>query len=130
MPKKKANPIPPSTRELDYVKFGNTLRELIKAKGYTQAVFAEAIGISYSYLLDILNGKRRVQLKTYYRILDVLEVSNVVFISDMFSQKQLRQNARVLLELIPFLCAMSKDELEDLLRVSKRIANSSHLKDE
>ena len=123
MPKKKANPIAPSTKEFDYIKFGETLRELIRAKGYTQAVFAEAIGISYPYMMDILNGKRRVQLKTYVKILDILNVSDLVLINDSFSQHQMRECSEVLLELMPLLGEMTAEELEDLLRLAKRIVN-------
>jgi transcriptional regulator with XRE-family HTH domain len=123
MPKKKANPIAPSAKEFDYVKFGETLRELIRAKGYTQAVFAEAIGISYPYMMDILNGKRRVQLKTYVKILDILNVSDLVLINDSFSQHQMRECSEVLLELMPLLGEMTAEELEDLLRLAKRIVN-------
>lgn len=123
MPKKKANPIAPSEKDFDYTKFGNTLRELIKAKGYTQAVFAEAIGISYPYMLDILSGKRRVQLKTYFRILDILEITELVFISDSFTQGQILEHSKVLLELLPLLCELSAEELEDLLRFAKRMAH-------
>lgn len=123
MPKKKANPIAPSEKDFDYTKFGNTLRELIKAKGYTQAVFAESIGISYPYMLDILSGKRRVQLKTYFRILDILEITELVFISDSFTQGQIREHSKVLLELLPLLCELSAEELEDLLRFAKRMAH-------
>lgn len=123
MPKKKANPITPSEKEFDYIKFGNTLRELIKAKGYTQAVFAEAIGISYPYMMDILSGKRRVQMKTYYKILDVLGITELIFISDTFAQAQIREHSALLLELFPVLHEMSAEELEDLLRFAKRIVH-------
>lgn len=123
MPKKKANPIVPSGKELDYAKFGNTLRELIKSKGYTQAVFAEAIGISYPYMLDILSGKRRVQLKTYYKILDVLEITDLILINEMLTQAQVLERSKLLLELMPIMCELSNDELDDLLRFAKRIAH-------
>ena len=80
MPRKKAIPIAPSKAELDYEKFGDMLRAAIKAKGYTQAVFAEAVGISYSSMMAILQGKRHIYLHTYVKMLDVLGINdNVLF---------------------------------------------------
>lgn len=35
MARRKSPPVPPSQVELDYREFGNALRKLIKAKGYT-----------------------------------------------------------------------------------------------
>lgn len=74
MPRKKAVPISPSKLELDYKQFGNTLRAMIKARGYTQAVFAEAVGISYSSMMAILKGERHIYVHTYVRMLDVLGI--------------------------------------------------------
>lgn len=76
MPRKKAVPISTSKLELDYKKFGDMLRAKIKAKGYTQAVFAEAIGVSYSSMMAILQGKRHIYLHTYVKILDVLGMTD------------------------------------------------------
>lgn len=78
MSRKKAIPISPSKLELDYKKFGDALRTAIKAKGYTQAVFAEAIGVSYSSMMAILQGKRHIYLHTYVKILDVLEMNDAL----------------------------------------------------
>ncbi len=76
MPRKKAVPISPSKLELDYKQFGNALRATIKAKGYTQAVFAEAVGISYSSMMAILKGERHIYIHTYVRMLDVLGIED------------------------------------------------------
>lgn len=80
MPRKKAVPISPSKLELDYKKFGNTLRAMIKAKGLTQAVFAEAIGVSYSSMMAILQGKRHIYMHTYVKILDVLGINDALLL--------------------------------------------------
>ena len=76
MPRKKSVPVSTSKLELDYKKFGDMLRTKIKAKGYTQAVFAEAIGVSYSSMMAILQGKRHIYMHTYVKILDVLGMSD------------------------------------------------------
>ncbi len=81
MPRKKAVPISTSKLELDYKKFGDMLRTKIKAKGYTQAVFAEAIGVSYSSMMAILQGKRHIYMHTYVKILDVLGMTDDILFS-------------------------------------------------
>lgn len=78
MPRKKAVPISPSKLELDYKLFGDTLRAKIKEKGYTQAVFAEAVGISYSSMMAILKGERHIYIHTYVRMLDVLGMDDAL----------------------------------------------------
>lgn len=78
MPRKKAVPISPSKLELDYKQFGDILRTKIKEKGYTQAVFAEAVGISYSSMMAILKGERHIYIHTYVRMLDVLGMDDAL----------------------------------------------------
>lgn len=90
MPRKKAVPISPSKLELDYKKFGDNLRAMIKAKGLTQAVFAEAIGVSYSSMMAILQGKRHIYLHTYVKILDVLDVNDII-LSDVSETKDTKK---------------------------------------
>ncbi len=94
MPRKKAVPISPSKQELDYKKFGDMLRTQIKAKGYTQAVFAEAIGVSYSSMMAILQGKRHIYLHTYVKILDVLGINDSMLsrVSNRTDTKKTRKN--------------------------------------
>lgn len=83
MSRRKSLPVPSSQIELNYVEFGNTLRQLIKDKGYSQANFAKAIGISYPYLMNILKGERRVYLHVYVKMLDVLGVSDLIVMNGL-----------------------------------------------
>lgn len=100
MPRKKSLPIPPSQVELKYCDFGNVLRQLIKAKGYTQEGFAEAIGVSYSTMMSILKGERRVYLHVYMKILDVLGVCDLVIMSKFSDQPDLYEKAQLYMRLV------------------------------
>ncbi len=115
MARKKSPPVPPSQVELDYREFGNALRKLIKAKGYTQEGFAEAIGVSYSSMMSILKGERRVYLHVYAKMLDVLGVSDLVFMSDFANQPDMIHKAELYMRLISKLNAISPTVLENIL---------------
>lgn len=125
MPRKKAKPIPPSKMELDYAKFGDLLRELIRAQGYTQAAFADAVGISYPYMMDILKGTRRIYLHLYLKMMDVLEITDIALLSTHLSQKQVQEDSQAMLELMPLLNQMSAETINDLLQVARRLAREA-----
>jgi len=46
------------------VRFGERLRKLRKAKGWTQVQMADALGIDRSYISDMESGKKNVCLPT------------------------------------------------------------------
>lgn len=115
MARKKSPPVPPSQVELDYSEFGNALRKLIKAKGYTQEGFAEAIGVSYSSMMSILKGERRVYLHVYAKMLDVLGVSDLVFMSDFANQPDMVHKAELYMRLVSKLETMPMEVLENIL---------------
>ncbi|MBO7246361.1 MAG: helix-turn-helix transcriptional regulator [Clostridia bacterium] len=99
MPRKKSPPIPVSQADLNYCEFGNALRKLIKAKGYTQEGFAEAIGVSYSAMMSILKGERRVYLHVYRKIIDVLGVNDIVIMSHISDDPVLYEKAQLYMKL-------------------------------
>ena len=117
MARRKSPPVPPSQVELDYSEFGNALRKLIKAKGYTQEGFAEAIGVSYSSMMSILKGERRVYLHVYAKMLDVLGVSDLVFMSDFANHPDMVHKAELYMRLISKMDTMSTEVLENILGI-------------
>jgi len=126
MPKKKAVAIKPSEAELDYKEFGNILRTYIKAKGYTQAVFAEAIGISYSYMMNILQGKRRIPLHIYMKIIDVLELTDIVLMcKNPAENNATMQKSQLYLEFLPLIHKMSPAALENFIGLAKEVVNNT-----
>lgn len=60
-----------------YKKLGETLRALIKMKGYTQLDFACSIDISYPMLLNHLQGTRRMGAYKLSKICRALEIDNI-----------------------------------------------------
>lgn len=117
MSRQKLPPIPKSQVELDYAEFGNTLRKLIKAKGYTQEGFAKAIGVSYSSMMSILKGERRVYLNVYVKMLDVLGVSDLVFMSRFAEQPELVEKADSYMKLVSKCEDLSPEALECIVKL-------------
>jgi transcriptional regulator with XRE-family HTH domain len=64
------------------VSMGNRIRKLRKARGWTQAVMAEKIGIDRSFLADVERGKRNVSILN----LDLIAKGFRVSLSQLFSR--------------------------------------------
>ena len=125
MPKNKAKPIPMSEVNLNYVEFGNTLRTLIKSKGYTQANFAEAIGVAYPSMMNILQGKRRVYLHVYVKIIDVLGISDLAILNNFIPSDELMENAKLYSELLPLLSKLPKSALHNFIGLAKELVDNT-----
>lgn len=61
------------TRELDYGKLGMRIRQVRKAKGWSQNRMAEKCGISMSFLGHIERGSRIMSLETFVSICQALD---------------------------------------------------------
>lgn len=125
MPKMKAKPMPISEASLDYAEFGKTLKTLIKAKGYTQANFAEAIGVAYPTMLNILQGSRRVYLHTYVKIIDALGISDIAILNNALPEDELHENAKLYAELLPLLGKLPKSALQNFIGLAKELVNDN-----
>jgi len=60
-------------RELDYGKMGSRIRQLRKAKGWSQDMLAKKCGISMSFLGHIERGTRIMSLETFANICTALD---------------------------------------------------------
>ena len=60
-------------RELDYGKMGMRIRQVRKAKGWSQSDLAEKCGISMSFLGHIERGTRIMSIETFVNICGALE---------------------------------------------------------
>lgn len=60
-------------KELDYAKIGMRIRQVRKAKGWSQDVLAKKCGISMSFLGHIERGTRIMSLETFVNICGALE---------------------------------------------------------
>ena len=56
----------------DSKSFGNAVRERRKSMGYTQKYISEFTGISVSFLSDLENGKKTIELDKALRIANLL----------------------------------------------------------
>ena len=56
----------------DAASFGRALRERRRELGYTQAFLSEASGLSVSFISDLENGKRTVELDKAIRLANLL----------------------------------------------------------
>ena len=60
-------------QELDYEKIGMRIRQVRKAKGWSQGELADKCGISMSFLGHIERGRRIMSMETFASICTVLE---------------------------------------------------------
>lgn len=60
-------------RELDYGKMGMRIRQVRKAKGWSQSALAEKCGISMSFLGHIERGTRIMSMETFANICTALD---------------------------------------------------------
>lgn len=61
-------------RKFDIQTFGNNLRELRKAKGFSQESFALHVGLDRTYVGGIERGERNPALKSIILLAEALEV--------------------------------------------------------
>ncbi|MCI9124757.1 MAG: helix-turn-helix transcriptional regulator [Eubacterium sp.] len=62
-------------KELDYVKMGMRIRQVRKAKGWSQNVLAQKCGISMSFLGHVERGTRIMSLETFVGICSALDTN-------------------------------------------------------
>lgn len=62
-------------QELDYAKAGARIRQIRKAKGWSQDELAKKCGISMNFMGHIERGTRKMSLDTFARICKALEAN-------------------------------------------------------
>lgn len=125
MPKNRSKPMRISDITLDYAEFGKTLKTLIKAKGYTQAAFAESIGVAYPTMLNILQGTRKIYLHTYIKIIDVLDINDIVLLNNSLPNDELAENAKLYAELLPLLRKLPQSAIKSFIELAKGFAEGN-----
>ena len=58
-----------------YEQIGKNVRHQLIEHGMTQAKLARKLGVTQSYMSDILNGRRKIKLEMLIKIADEFEVS-------------------------------------------------------
>ncbi|MGV2963354.1 helix-turn-helix transcriptional regulator [Paenibacillus sp. FSL H8-0317] len=99
---------------------GNRIRELRKAKGWTQEQLAEAAGLHYSYIGGVERGDRNISLETLEKIMNGLQVNA----EEIFKFKEDSENKRALDEHITLISGKSTDTIVSLTKISKEVLNA------
>lgn len=98
---------------------GNRIREIRKAKGWTQEQLAEAAGLHYSYIGGVERGDRNISLETLEKIIYALQVPAIEvfrFREDSLSYKELD-------ELMALVGRKSKNEIVAYTKIIREIIN-------
>jgi transcriptional regulator with XRE-family HTH domain len=96
---------------------GNRIRELRKAKGWTQEQLAEAAGLHYSYIGGVERGDRNISLETLEKIMNGLQVPA----EEIFKFKEDSLYKRALDEHITLIGGQDADQIKSLTRINKEI---------
>ena len=109
---------------IDYLKIGSRIREIRIKKGLSQAMLAEAANISLSHISYIELGKTKMQLSTFVRICEALQVSSDSLLrADVPEVNTIYQN-----EFSDLLSDCSPTEIDTILRVAKEMKAAFHEK--
>jgi transcriptional regulator with XRE-family HTH domain len=96
---------------------GNRIRELRKAKGWTQEQLAEAAGLHYSYIGGVERGDRNISLETLEKIVNGFQVPA----EEIFKFQEESEYKRALDEHITLISGKSSDEIASLTKINKEI---------
>ncbi|WP_063565797.1 helix-turn-helix transcriptional regulator [Paenibacillus sp. O199] len=99
---------------------GNRMRELRKAKGWTQEQLAEAAGLHYSYIGGVERGDRNISLETLEKIINGFQVPA----EEIFKFNEESEYKRALDEHITLISGKSADEIASLTKINKEILNT------
>ena len=107
---------------IDYLKIGSRIREIRTKRGMSQAKLAEAANISLPNISYIELGKTRMQLSTFVRICEALQVSSDSLLrADVPEVNNIYQN-----EFSELLSDCSPAEIDTILRVAKEMKAAFH----
>ncbi|MEK3865189.1 helix-turn-helix transcriptional regulator [Paenibacillus sp. FSL H7-0716] len=106
---------------------GNRIRELRKAKGWTQEQLAEAASLHYSYIGGVERGDRNISLETLGKIIAAFDVPA----KELFRFEDETQRRKALDEHMALLSSKSAEEITALTRVTREVITAIGLgKDE
>ncbi|MFM9277974.1 helix-turn-helix domain-containing protein [Paenibacillus jiagnxiensis] len=96
---------------------GNRIRELRKAKGWTQEQLAEAAGLHYSYIGGVERGDRNISLETLEKIVTGLNVPPV----EIFNFEEDTEYRRAMDEHMTLMTTLETKDIRVLTRANKEI---------
>lgn len=72
------------SEQRDLKQFGNNIRALRKARGFSQEGFADAVGLHRTCMGGVERGERNVSLLNLLKIMRKLEISPNDMLSDIY----------------------------------------------
>jgi len=96
---------------------GNRIRELRKAKGWTQEQLAEAAGLHYSYIGGVERGDRNISLETLEKIINAFKVPAV----EIFKFEEETDYRKAFDEHITLISALDVEELLSITKINREI---------
>lgn len=98
---------------------GNRIRELRKAKGWTQEQLAEAASLHYSYIGGVERGDRNISLETLEKIIAAFDVPA----AELFRFEDESEHRKALDEHMTLISSKSAEEIAALTRISMEVFN-------
>jgi transcriptional regulator with XRE-family HTH domain len=96
---------------------GNRIRELRKAKGWTQEQLAEAASLHYSYIGGVERGDRNISLETLEKIIAAFQVPAI----EVFRFDDETEHRKALDEHMALISNKSAEEIAAITRVVREV---------
>jgi transcriptional regulator with XRE-family HTH domain len=96
---------------------GKRIRELRKAKGWTQEQLAESASLHYSYIGGVERGDRNISLETLEKIITAFNVPAI----ELFRFEVEVQRSNALDEHMALLSSKNAEEIAALTRVTREV---------
>lgn len=113
-----------ANNKFDYVAIGERIRAIRVAKGMSQADLAFAAHLATSNVSDIENGKTKMWLATFVKIVEALQVSaDSILRPDVPEVNGLYQK-----EYAQLLADCTPSEIEAIMKISREVKASLHAK--
>ncbi|WP_379142503.1 helix-turn-helix domain-containing protein [Paenibacillus sp. sgz500992] len=96
---------------------GNRIRELRKAKGWTQEQLAEAASLHYSYIGGVERGDRNISLETLEKIIAAFQVPAI----EVFRFDDETEHRKALDEHMTLISTKSAEEIAAITRVVREV---------
>lgn len=115
-----------AVNKFDYITVGERIRAIRVAKGMSQADLAFAAHIATSNVSDIENGKTKMWLATFVKIVEALQVSaDSILRPDVPEVNSLYQK-----EYAQLLADCTPSEIEAIMKISKEVKASLKAKND
>lgn len=96
---------------------GSRIRELRKAKGWTQEQLAEAASLHYSYIGGVERGDRNISLETLEKIIAAFQIPA----EEIFRFEDDTDRRKALDELVTLISGRSTEEIAALTKINREV---------